>query len=120
MTREQLDDFRLFARKNSTVKSYGFNSSKTSGPEGKRLTQYFVCKKYGDIKPLERFEDLRKKNLCFQCLFSGADVLTQENIVKENVKETSPVPIKVTTNIQSRNTYSSAMNTNIMLATKNY
>ena len=46
---------------------------KTSGPNYTKLTQYYVCKKFTIMKPGERFEFLKKKGLCFQCLFPGAD-----------------------------------------------
>ena len=45
----------------------------TNGPNGSKLIQYFVCKKFVDMTPAERFTELRSKNLCFQCLFPGAN-----------------------------------------------
>ena len=45
----------------------------TNGPGGIKLVQYFVCKKFVDMTPLERFQVLRSKGLCFQCLFPGAE-----------------------------------------------
>ena len=45
----------------------------TSGPNGSKLVQYFVCKKFVDMTPAQRFTELKNKNLCFQCLFPGAD-----------------------------------------------
>ena len=44
----------------------------TTGPDSKKLIQYFVCKKFVDMSPAERFAELRSKGLCFQCLFPGA------------------------------------------------
>ena len=45
---------------------------KTDGPGGGKLIQYFSCKKFAEMKPNQRFLELRSKGLCFQCLFPGA------------------------------------------------
>ncbi len=45
----------------------------TSGPNGSKLIQYFVCKKFVNMTPAQRCVELKSKNLCFQCLFPGAD-----------------------------------------------
>ena len=45
----------------------------TSGPGGVMLIQYFACKKFVDSSPAERFQSLRAKGFCIQCLFPGAD-----------------------------------------------
>eukprot|EP00794_Sanderia_malayensis_P011555 gene11555-12746_t len=47
---------------------------RTNGPGGIKLIQYFVCKKFVDMSPAERFELLKLKGLCFQCLFPGAEM----------------------------------------------
>ena len=38
---------------------------------GKRVIQYFVCKKFVEMKPLDRFKLLQEKGLCSQCLNPG-------------------------------------------------
>ena len=48
----------------------------TNGPDNSKLIQYFICETFTKLTPLERFKILRKKNLCFQCLFPGADIST--------------------------------------------
>ena len=45
----------------------------TSGPGGARLIQYFACKKFVDMPPALRFQALRTKGFCIQCLYPGAD-----------------------------------------------
>ena len=46
----------------------------TLGPKGMKLVQYFVCKKWTEMKNSERLEILKQKGLCFQCLFPGAEI----------------------------------------------
>ncbi|XP_066917918.1 uncharacterized protein [Clytia hemisphaerica] len=48
----------------------------TSGPQGTKLIQYFVCKKFVEMTPSNRFAELKRKNLCYQCLFPGAQATT--------------------------------------------
>ena len=36
--------------------------------------QYFVCKKWAEMKNNERYEILKSKGLCCQCLFPGAEI----------------------------------------------
>ena len=45
----------------------------TNGPRGTLITQYFACKKFTEMKPFERFKELRVKGLCYQCLYPGAN-----------------------------------------------
>ena len=40
--------------------------------DGSVLIQYYACKKFVEMNPLERFKELRKLGLCYQCLFPGA------------------------------------------------
>jgi len=44
----------------------------TTGPYGRKLVQYFSCKKFVEMSPAERFIELRRKGLCIQCLYPGA------------------------------------------------
>ena len=44
----------------------------TNGPGGSKLVQYFVCQKFVEMTPAQRFSELMSKGLCFQCLFPGA------------------------------------------------
>jgi len=46
----------------------------TSGPQGTKIVQYFVCKKFVEMSPSNRFAELKRKNLCYQCLFPGAQL----------------------------------------------
>ena len=46
----------------------------TTKPGGSKLTQYFACKNIIDLKPFDRFQLLRKKVLCFRCLYPGANI----------------------------------------------
>ena len=48
------------------------NHVATYGPGGCMLIQYFACKKFVEMSPAERFAELRKKGLCYQCLYPGA------------------------------------------------
>ncbi|MEM7375622.1 MAG: hypothetical protein AAF587_43925 [Bacteroidota bacterium] len=49
-----------------------FEHVQTRGPFGKMVTQYFSCKQFVDKTPRERLSILKRKGLCFQCLFPGA------------------------------------------------
>ena len=40
--------------------------------DGSSLVQYYACKKFVEMNPLERYKELRKLGLCYQCLFPGA------------------------------------------------
>ena len=51
-----------------------FDHVVSTGPQGVKFVQYFTCPVFAEMNPLERFLELRKKNLCFQCLYPGADV----------------------------------------------
>ena len=48
----------------------------TTGPSNSKLTQYFVCEKFSEMSPRQRFKYLSSRNLCFQCLFPGALINT--------------------------------------------
>ena len=48
----------------------------TSGPQGIKLIQYFVCKKFVEMTPEQRLTELKRRNLCHQCLFPGAQIST--------------------------------------------
>ena len=39
--------------------------------KGKQIINYFSCEKFVKTSPKERFSELNKKNLCFQCLTPG-------------------------------------------------
>ena len=42
---------------------------RTAGPGGIKLIQYFTCKQFIEMTPADRFQLLKKKCLCFQCLY---------------------------------------------------
>ena len=42
------------------------------GPNGNLIIQYYSCKKFVEMNPLDRFKELRKKELCYMCLYPGA------------------------------------------------
>lgn len=44
----------------------------TTGPRGDKIIQYFSCRNFVEKTPAQRLQILRKKGLCFQCLFPGA------------------------------------------------
>ena len=48
----------------------------TAGPRGTEIIQYFACKKFVEMTPKERFQELRRKGYCFQCLSPGASQST--------------------------------------------
>ena len=45
----------------------------TKGPGGKKLVQYFSCPNFAEKSVKDRFQQLMSKNLCFQCLYPGAE-----------------------------------------------
>ena len=44
----------------------------TKGPYGRNLIQYFSCEKFVQMNPHQRLQELRKKGLCYMCLYPGA------------------------------------------------
>ena len=46
----------------------------TAGRGGIKLIQYFTCKQFVKMTPADRFQLVRKKGLCFQCLYPGAKI----------------------------------------------
>ena len=47
--------------------------AQTNGPRGSKLVQYVACRYFAEMKPAERFQFLKSKGYCAQCLFPGAD-----------------------------------------------
>ena len=45
----------------------------TFGPGGKKIIQYFTCKRFVEKSPASRLSTLREKGFCFQCLLPGAN-----------------------------------------------
>ena len=45
---------------------------KTNGPKETKIVQYFACQKFVEMAPKDRFQELKNKGYCFQCLFPGA------------------------------------------------
>ena len=43
-----------------------------SGPKGTKIVQYFACQKFVEMTPKDRFQELKNKGYCLQCLFAGA------------------------------------------------
>ena len=52
----------------------------TKGPYGMKLVQYFSCEKFAGSTPGQRFNYLKTKGLCTQCLFPGAKVSTGKHV----------------------------------------
>ena len=46
----------------------------TSGPGGIKLIQYFTCEQFVEMTPADRLQLLKKKGLCFQCLYPGSKI----------------------------------------------
>ena len=44
----------------------------TNGLKGTKIVQYFACQKFVEMAPKDRFQELKNKGCCFQCLFPGA------------------------------------------------
>ncbi len=44
----------------------------TNGPRGIKLIQYFSCEKFVNMPINQKFQELRSKNFCHQCLYPGA------------------------------------------------
>ena len=58
---------------------------KTNGPKETKIVQYFACQKFVEMAPKDRFQELKNKGYCFQCLFPGLRKI-KENIMMECVK----------------------------------
>ena len=43
----------------------------TTGPRGSKIVQYFACQRFVQMSPAERFNELKSKGLCTQCLYPG-------------------------------------------------
>ena len=48
------------------------NHVSTNGPKGRKILQYYTCKNFVSKSPAERFNLLKDKGFCIQCLFPGA------------------------------------------------
>ena len=46
----------------------------TNGPKGPKIVQYFACQKFVEMAPKDRFQELKNKGHCFQCLFPEASL----------------------------------------------
>ena len=46
--------------------------NKTNGPKGSKLIQYYSCRVFVEMTPSQRFNVLKKKGYCWQCLYPGA------------------------------------------------
>ena len=44
----------------------------TNGLKGTKIVQYFAFQKFVEMAPKDRFQELKSKGYCFQCLFPGA------------------------------------------------
>ena len=88
---ESIDESNSFNTQSTNTSSKTNNPSQTSkvvpgvcflcgkgdhvpikGPYGKKLIQYFSCKTFADSCPAARLLELKRKDLCMQCLFPGA------------------------------------------------
>ena len=45
----------------------------TNGPRGTKIVQYFACKTFTEMTPSQRYQTLRSKEFCVQCLYPGAN-----------------------------------------------
>ena len=82
----------------------------TAGPRGTEIIQYFACKKFVEMTPKERFQELRRKGYCFQCLFPGASQNTGKHS-DGNSREISFAKLYRMTNIQPKSIFWSVMST---------
>ena len=48
----------------------------TAGPRETEIIQYFACKKFVEMTPKEKFQELRRKGYFFQCLLPRASQST--------------------------------------------
>ena len=55
----------------------------TNGPRGTKIVQYFACRKFVEMSPNERFEELSRRGYCFQCLQERIKGSTTMGCVKE-------------------------------------
>ena len=46
----------------------------TAGAGGIKLIQYFTCEQFVEMTLADRFQLLKRKGLCFQCLYPGAKI----------------------------------------------
>ena len=44
----------------------------TTGPGGSKVVQYFSCEKFAAAGPDDRFQEIKRKGFCYQCLLPGA------------------------------------------------
>ena len=51
----------------------------TEGPRAIKLIQYFTCEQFVEMTPADWFQLLKKKGLCFQCLYPGAKITDTEH-----------------------------------------
>ena len=51
----------------------------TAGPNYTKVVQYFACKDFVEMSPAQRYQTLRRKGLCHQCLFPGASAQDEKH-----------------------------------------
>jgi len=77
VTKQKVSDENYLLPINNNCAICGaYDHVSTNGPNGTKLIQYYTCKKFTEMTPHNRFLELRKKNLCYQCLFPGAESST--------------------------------------------
>ena len=49
-----------------------YGHAATNGPRGRKIIQYFSCPKFVSLPIHQKFQEMRSKNFCHQCLYPGA------------------------------------------------
>ena len=96
----------------------------TIGPKYTQVIQYFTCKRFVDMSPAERFQVLRSKQFCLQCLLPGASSQEEKHKKKSTrrvgVNEISRASIHHIKDIQKRSMFLCVMNTRTQRRTRIY
>ena len=73
----------------------------TVGPRGIEIIQYFACKKFVEMTPKERFQELRRRGFVFN-VYSLEHHRAQANTVMVNARQISLTKTYHMTNIQPK------------------
>ena len=91
----------------------------TAGPGWTKQIQCFTCEHFVEMTPADRLQFFKKKGLCFQYLYPGANI-TEQNIQNVNAKGIMHASIHQMINFLQRNMSLFVLNIKILKKTKRY
>ena len=95
-----------------------------AGPGGIKLIQYVTCEQFVEVAPADWFHLLKKKGLCFWCLYPGAKITdiehSEQKIQRVDVKGIIHAKIDHLVNFLQRSMSLFVLNIKMLKKTKGY